>query len=215
MNIYLYGSKRFKVQMTEMLEDANLLDITHEIVKIEMLESTLCEFPNDIYLIDNEKIISKNIITDKLNFLKAKDAIYKEYLEKIGIDDMCFNSNNALLNFIINKIDNEHNTSPVSFENNCDIKEIKEVNMNDITDINEIIEDDLLIALGEEIPVTTPTDILNDSLNTEENHDNNELMKEINDGLSLNSDNINDVVELIKRLSNNKTLELSIKLKDS
>lgn len=188
------------------MKNSNLQDITKEIEDVALLESTISDNPNDIYLIDSEKIISKNIINEKINFFKPKDSIYKETLLEYGIDDMCFNSNEALVNYIINKIDNFDNSEIVISNVNSSIGTNKEVDMSDITKIEEINESDLLCALGTSIDIEAPT-LLSDNIVSNSDIDENKI--------ELSSENIDEVSELLKQLLNNKTLELSIKIKDS
>jgi hypothetical protein len=202
LKIYIFGSKSFKKEMLSLMEKSNLLDITNEIDNIELLEETIKKHPKDIYLIDSDKIISKNIITDKLK-LKSKDTIYKQTLEKFGIDDMCFNSNEALLNYIIDKIDRQD-----IITNSDDEICIEERNMNDITQIDDIPENELLIALNQ----SDANDI--STVNNNNNHDIITDKVLSNDKIEITNDNLHDVSELLKQLLNNKTVELSIKIKD-
>lgn len=208
MNIYIYGSSKFKKQMNTLMKKSNLHEITQDIKNINILEETISNKPNDIYLIDSEKIISKNIITDKINFLKPKDSIYKETLMQYGIDDMCFNSNEALLNYIIDKIDKQDSSN---VNNNISSKS-EEVNMADITQIEHIDENDLLNALEAKINNISINDEVND---TSVSIDNANTENTSENKIELNSQNIDEVSELLKQLLNNKTLELSIKIKDS
>ena len=109
MSINIFGGKKFKNDMNLLMKNSNLSEITNVIKNVDNLKEIINEFPNDIFLIDSDKIIQKNIITTKLDFLNSKDSISKEILENHGIDDMCFNSNEALINYIIHKIDQGEN----------------------------------------------------------------------------------------------------------
>ena len=207
MKIYIYGSKSFKKHMNSILIKANLDDRVLEINDVNILEQTVQEDKLSIYLIDSDKIINKTIITEKLNFLKPKDSIYKCILMKAGIEDICFNSDESLIEYIEKKILNNKNTV-----NENDIIQ-KEKDMSEITQIDEIFEDDLLNALDTQITeVAIPTvekteEIITNNDTTAPSKDTNELV--------INSSNIDDVTSLIKELLNNKTLELSIKIKAS
>lgn len=99
MNIYIYGSSGFKKQMQNALGLSHVKirldaqDSITEIDKLEDLKSTIALNPNDIYLIDQEKIIDDNGgIGSKIGFLKPKDAIEKSYLQSNGINDLQFKS---------------------------------------------------------------------------------------------------------------------------
>ena len=206
LNINIYGSKKFVQQMTSLLSQANLKDISVEVKDVDKLEELISNNPNDIFLIDSEKIISKNIIRDKINFLKPKDSIYKETLIEFGIDDMCFNSDEALLNYIIDKIDKYD--SPDTNNSMLNEKQ-EEINMDDITQIEQINENDLITALDAKIENIDTNKILEESISADAIEE-----KPLENKIELSSENIDDVSELLKQLLNNKTLELSIKIKD-
>jgi len=213
LNIYIYGGNTFKKHMKKILSNANIDNNIQEINDLKILEKTIKDDKLSIYLIDSDKIINKNIITDKLNFLKSKDAIYKHILEEAGIDDMCFNSDDALIEYIKDKIHNSKN----NIVDTNDIENIKvqkeERNMAEITQIDEIFEDDLLSALDTE--VTTSSTIKEPISENIEEKSNKKDDISISEELKINSNNIDDVTALIKELLNNKTLELSIKIKAS
>ena len=213
MNIYIYGGNTFKKHMKKILSNANIDNNIQEINDLKILEKTIKDDKLSIYLIDNDKIINKNIIIDKLNFLKSKDAIYKHVLEEAGIDDMCFNSDEALIEYIKDKIQNSKN----NIIDTNDIENIKvqkeEKDMAEITQIDEIFEDDLLSALDTE---ATSSSIVKEDVNEDiEEKLNKEDDISLSEELKINSNNIDDVTALIKELLNNKTLELSIKIKAS
>jgi hypothetical protein len=201
--------------MKILLLKANLPKEIHEINDVTLLEKTIKEEPLSIYLIDSDKIINKNIITDKLNFLKPKDAIYKHILQEAGIDDMCFNSDEALIEYIKDKIKNESNSieDEEILEDEINNKE-EERDMADITQIDEIFEEDLLSALDVDISDISSS---NETQNIEEEDNIDKITTEIENTneLKIDSSNIDDVTALIKELLNNKTLELSIKIKAS
>ena len=210
MKIYVYGSKSFKKHMNNILLKVNLSDIVHEINDVNILEETVKNDKLSIYLIDSDKIINKNIITEKLNFLKPKDAIYKCVLMKAGIEDVCFNTDDALLEYIKEKI-----TISKDIKDEDDIRQ-KERDMSEITQIDEIFEDDLLMALDTQKSETfekVEEEQINES-NSKEDIVNENNLSDHNE-LVINSTNIDDVTLLIKELLNNKTLELSIKIKAS
>ena len=126
---------------------------------------------------------------------------------------MCFNSNEALISYIINKIDNENDICDTSInDNNDEFEKIGENNMNEITDIEDIFEEDLLNALDEN-EVNISTTIVENKVEDEVII--NDDLKTNGDNLKINFDNVDDISELIKQLLNNKTLELSIKIKDN
>ena len=215
MNIYIYGGNTFKKHMKKILSNANIDNNIQDINDLKVLEKTIKDDKLSIYLIDSDKIINKNIITDKLNFLKSKDAIYKHILEEAGIDDMCFNSDDALIEYIKDKIKNSKNN--IIEENDNQNKYVKvqkeEKDMAEITQIDDIFEDDLLSALDTE--VTTSSKSTEQIIDNIEEKSNKKEDISTSEELKINSNNIDDVTALIKELLNNKTLELSIKIKAS
>jgi len=215
LNIYIYGSTKFKKSMFEVLEQANLNEISFDLESIDDLEDSINNNPNDIYLIDSDKIIKRNIITDKLNFLKPQGSVYKEYLDEVGIDDMCFNSNEALINYIIDKIDNTDSVETNEDIVNDDIKNtIEERNMSDIIKIDDIYESEIIDALGVDINDIDTIDVADTNI-IEEKQETSDIKNEVKENkVQIDTSNVNDVMSLIQQLLNNKTLELSIKIRD-
>jgi len=201
--------------MFEVLEQANLNEISFDLESIDDLEDSINNNPNDIYLIDSDKIIKRNIITDKLNFLKPQGSVYKEYLDEVGIDDMCFNSNEALINYIIDKIDNTDSVETNEDIVNDDIKNtIEERNMSDIIKIDDIYESEIIDALGVDINDIDTIDVADTNI-IEEKQETSDIKNEVKENkVQIDTSNVNDVMSLIQQLLNNKTLELSIKIRD-
>lgn len=114
MNIYIYGSSSFKKQMHSALDHANVkfrLDshgIIEDITSLEVLKMTIQENPDDIYLIDQEKIIDSGSLKAKIGFLKPKDAIEKSFLEDNGIGDIVVDNINEIGRHIVKKLDKLH-----------------------------------------------------------------------------------------------------------
>lgn len=85
MNIYIYGSIGFRKQMHDALGHANVkfrLDESgkiEDIDSLEVLKKTIQEKPDDIYLIDQEKIIDAKTLSSKIGFLRPKDGIEKVF----------------------------------------------------------------------------------------------------------------------------------------
>ncbi|PUE64317.1 hypothetical protein [Arcobacter caeni] len=109
MKIYIYGNQSFKKEIHETLEHSNIkfkLDnntVIEEISTLEKLKRTIENNPNDIYLIDDEKIIKKNSLNKKIKFLTPKDGIEEEYLLDSGIADLTIDSLKELPKYIIRK----------------------------------------------------------------------------------------------------------------
>lgn len=111
MTIYIYGSDSFKNEINDVLRHSNIkfrLDDKGEIKELNTLnelKNAIEENPNNIYLIDDSKIIKKNILTDKIKFLKPKDGIEQEYLLDHGIGDVSVDSIEELSKHIIRRLD--------------------------------------------------------------------------------------------------------------
>jgi len=111
LTIYIYGSESFKSEINAVLRHSNIkfrLDDKGEVKELKTLEelkAAIEENPNNIYLIDDSKIIKKNILTDKIKFLKPKDGIDQEYLLDHGIGDVSVDSIDELSKHIIRRLD--------------------------------------------------------------------------------------------------------------
>ncbi|WP_320035193.1 hypothetical protein [Halarcobacter sp.] len=111
MIIYIYGSDDFKKDIHELLEHSNIkfrLGDNGEVIDLDTLEdlkNAIQDNPNNIYLIDDSKIIKKNSLNNKIKLFKPKDGIEQEYLLDHGIGDMSVDSMEELSNHIKNKLD--------------------------------------------------------------------------------------------------------------
>ncbi len=111
MNIYIYGDMDFKKEINNLLEHANIkfrLDDNSSIIELNSLEDlkdAIEDNPENIYLIDDSKIIKKKSLNSKFKFLKPKDGIEQEYLLDHGIGDMSVDSLEELSSHIIRKLE--------------------------------------------------------------------------------------------------------------
>jgi len=109
--IYIYGSESFKKEINDLLVHSNIrlrLDDHSEIIDLNTLEelkNAIEDNPNNIYLIDDTKIIKKNSLNKKIKFLKPKDGIEQEYLLDHGIGDISVDSIEELSKHLIRKIE--------------------------------------------------------------------------------------------------------------
>lgn len=122
MLIYIYGSESFRKDIHAVLNHSNIkfkLDKHGEIkdlMTLKELKDAIEENPNNIYLIDDKKIIKKNSLNQKIKFLQAKDAIEQEYLLDNGIGDISVDSIDELANHIRKKLEtmiNEEESSEI------------------------------------------------------------------------------------------------------
>jgi len=104
--IYIYGKKKFKKDIKSILSKKNITHDIQEITSLDKLKDFIKKNPLDIFLIDNDKIIEKNIL-HKIKFFKPKDAIEKEFLEKYGVGDICFNSMNGFVHYLLTRINSD------------------------------------------------------------------------------------------------------------
>ena len=113
MNIYIYGNQSFKKDIHLTLDHANIkfkLDsnsIIKDIDSLSELKDTIKQNPNDIYLIDDEKIIKKNALNQKIKFLAPKDGIEQEFLLDNNIADLSVDSLAEIPKYILKKYEQE------------------------------------------------------------------------------------------------------------
>lgn len=111
MNIYIYGNSKFNKEIHELLEHANTkfrLGDSGSIIELKTLpalKNAIEKNPEDMYLIDDSKIIKKNSLNSKFKFLTPKNGIEQEYLLDHGIGDMSVDSLEELAKHIILKLD--------------------------------------------------------------------------------------------------------------
>ena len=143
MNIYIYGSNSFQKEISKVLAISSIQDKLDEISEVHEdigniirvngvneLKKFIIQYPKSIFLIDKEKIIQDNILTQKLTFLNPKDGIKESFLEeneisiKVELDDVA-----GIAQYILSKLET--------------------YNINEITQINEMRELDVVLALQE------------------------------------------------------------------
>jgi hypothetical protein len=301
LHIYIYGEKSFKKTIHDALEHGNVkfhLDengTIQEINSLEALKLTIENEPDNIYLIDHEKIIDKKSLNSKIKFLTPKDGIEKEFLDQHGIEDIAIDDIKDLPKYIIKKLDALHLTDTFDEEDDEDIDNItkQEDDMASISDdeINAIsgilddienIEEEEDFDLGDDLKDLLTSDDAQDDIqddtqdddidevmnidiedspieNVEEhsieeniseimdidiqnNDQGSQIMEEISELDNLNEDdmlaalsgvdssttstkeksepinidasNVNDLSTLLTQLLNNKTLEITVKIKD-
>lgn len=120
MNIFIYGNQNFKNEVNKILlnskietilEDVKIEDISN----IDTLKDNIAKNPDDIYLIDEDKIIKKS----RFKFLKQKDGIEEDFLLQYGVNDLSIDSLEEIPNYIIRKYER------ISFKEKDKSEEIK------------------------------------------------------------------------------------------
>jgi hypothetical protein len=218
LNIYIYGANSFKKQISKVLDTVSIkqrLNKTSSINTLnalELLKEAILLNPKDIFLIDHDKIIYNNILTNNIKLLNPKDGIEKDFLEENGIGDISIDDISDISKHIIKKLDFINNK-----ENVLDIEEIEKIDdtrdievdfiaqnnkqptqdkgksMEQLTQLDDISEADMLDALSH-------VDGINVNIKTQT--------------IEVDSSNLDDIATLLEQLKNNKTLEISIKIKD-
>lgn len=129
VTIYIYGSKSFKTTVHEILDHANIKfrlqegDGIKDVSSLAQIKKAIEQNPNDIFLIDDDKIIKKSALHDKIKFLKPKDGIEEEYLKDHGIGDMSVNDIDDLASHVIKRLEQNN-------QDEMDLDEYENINAN-------------------------------------------------------------------------------------
>ncbi|WP_375724837.1 hypothetical protein LXN10_05230 [Arcobacter sp. KX21116] len=110
MNIYIYGNQNFKKDIKDELS-RTLIDyklegkgLIQEVQSLSTLKELIEDNSDDIFLIDDAKIIKENLINSKIKFLKPKDGIEQRYLKEKGIEDFSVDSIHDISRYILKKM---------------------------------------------------------------------------------------------------------------
>ena len=95
MNIYIYGNNHYKKEILKVLSKGSIQDKLSEIAqlndnsgktiivkKLDELKKIISSHNDNIFLIDDKKIISNDIFSKIFKFLDPKDGINRKYLEQ-------------------------------------------------------------------------------------------------------------------------------------
>lgn len=209
MNVYIYGNSGFKKEIHETLEHANIkfkLDadsVIKDINSLEELKNIIQHNPNDIYLIDDEKIIKKDGLTKKLKFLTPKDGIEEEFLLDNGIADLSVDSLKEIPKYIIQKHEQQKTYVTEDIQNsianivddayskeennNIDMQINEEKNEKDDIDFSDSFELDAELASLLERDESSDVEIIEEEPSLE---------LEVEDEFDLNDDNLMSEKEL-------------------
>lgn len=175
MNIYIYGDNAFKTEVENIINHSNLRLYLDEESKIEEIDSAeaikllIEQEPENIYLIDNDKILKPNSLNSKIKFLKPKGAIEQDFLEEHGVLDSKFDSIEDLVKDLKEQFQEnapkeqkseEEDYSPqyeeeeeeYSFNNSIDYGEIEGLAIDEDfeEDLDEILQKDDIIEENED-----------------------------------------------------------------
>ncbi|MGA1932969.1 hypothetical protein ACH5BF_09665 [Arcobacter sp. YIC-464] len=209
MNVYIYGNSGFKKEIHETLEHANIkfkLDadsVIKDINSLDELKNIIQHNPNDIYLIDDEKIIKKDGLTKKLKFLTPKDGIEEEFLLDNGIADLSVDSLKEIPKYIIQKHEQQKTYVTEDIQNsianivddayskeennNIDMQINEEKNEKDDIDFSDSFELDAELASLLERDESSDVEIIEEEPSLE---------LEVEDEFDLNDDNLMSEKEL-------------------
>ena len=150
MNIYIYGTASFKKEIHKILIDSNIKlkmganNLIKEIESLSALKEIIAQNPNEIFLIDDSKIIKKNSFSRKIKFLTPKDAIEEEFLLNSGIADLSVDSLEEIPKYILKKYEQKQEKIEENNTNSTEKDEILEQNIeeNSLKTINKVILDE-------------------------------------------------------------------------
>ena len=199
MNINIYGSKKIKKEIHQTLEHVNIRfklgdnTLINDIANLKELKEIIKNNPNDIYLIDDTKIIKKNSLNKKLKFLAPKDGIDEEILLDSGIADLSIDSVNEIPRYILKKYEE------------IKLNEPKEVQIN-----NDFEENEQKIELDDELSLLLVKEDISES-KIEENHEENSLEDAFGIPQDVNLDSLENLIGSI----NNEEDDLKTKEVDN
>lgn len=107
MNIYIYGTEKFKTNVRYTLTKANLGINIENINTLFKLKNTIENNPNEIFILDETKIIETKGLGKYFRFFAPKDGVQREFIEKYGIGDVCFNSLSGMIGYIKSRIEQD------------------------------------------------------------------------------------------------------------
>lgn len=203
MNIYIYGNNDFVRNVKIILEKSKTedkIDNNSNIILINALDDlkkAIQTNPDDIYLIDEDRIIKKNSINSKIKFLTPKDSIEEDFLLNNGIADIALESLEEVPKYIEDKIE-ENNLKKTeniqesiidivdnAYKEDSEENNTEKENLKNNEETKDVFEDEDLGSLlvkdntpTEEIDISSE---LNSKIkNIEDNTNNEELNAKIN-----------------------------------
>lgn len=104
MNIFIYGNQSFTKDIQKILKNSKKIQALDDIQisqisDVNTLKDHIITNANDVYLIDDEKIIKKS----RFKLLKSKDGIEEEFLSEFKLDDLAIETLEELPDYIVKK----------------------------------------------------------------------------------------------------------------
>ncbi len=203
MLIYIYGNESFRKDIHAVLNRSNIklkLD-EHAKIKdlktIKELKDAIEDNPNNIYLIDDEKIIKKNSLNQKIKFLQAKDSIEQEYLLDNGIGDVSVDSIEELASHIKKRLE--------TLINEKESNEIQESIVEMVEDAYEEDEQSEYFQLDEELSQLLSSNNAKENKEQDLDNQNNPEEFKLDDAVS--------IIDEIDQIDENKEDDISLLLK--
>ncbi len=196
MNIYIYGSQNFKKDIHDELSRSNIdyklgdNGLIQDVNSIDALKELIEDSPDDVFLIDDGKIIKENLINSKIKFLKPKDGIEQKYLKDMGIDDFSVDSIQDISKHILKKM------RDLGLDDDEDFDDRNEIENS----ISDIVKD--AYSLEDE-----------NSLDSEEYEDNYVLSDDLKNLLASDKEE-KELIKLDKINSKDNSMEESKKMED-
>ena len=215
MNIYIYGDDAFKSEVDSIINHSNLrlyLDEDSHIEEIDSVEAIkllIEQEPENIYLIDNDKILNPNSLNSKISFLKPKGAIEQSFLEEHGVLDSKFDSIEDLIKdlkdkFQENSSEGKNTQEEELYEEDDEAYEEEEYTFNNSIDYGEI---EGLAKDTDDFEEDIEENIQKDDI-IEENEQSNQLQEYF---MTENIDNIDNISEeaMLNALNNMDDIDIS------
>jgi hypothetical protein len=184
LNIYIYGSQNFKKdikdELTRSLIDYKLGEngLIQDVQSLSTLKELIEDNSDDVFLIDDAKIIKENLINSKIKFLKPKDGIEQEYLKQKGIEDFSADSISDVSKYILKKmkdlgIEDYEYTEHAQIQDSITniVNDAYENNEDDEDNIDDTYElsDDLKELLAQDVEIPSETNEYEKIINKDEN----------------------------------------------
>jgi len=206
---------------------------------VDKLKEEILADPTNIYLIDHNAIIVKNFFTTKIKILNVKEGIEEEFLRENGVGDMSVDNLDDIPQHILKRLeslglidDDDLDTPEEEFldedkdEQDAILKELEDMEQGLIEEVFEEKQDEIIVdkeeiaednSMGDLMEELTRLDDIDevDLLDALSGVDGIDITSAENGGktIEVESSQMDSVAALLEQLMNNKTLEISIKVK--
>ncbi len=111
LDIFIYGKDAFAKDVNSVLVKSNVKYKIDAMARVERIASSqelkdkIARSPDDIYLIEESKIIKKGVFNKTLGLFSSKDGIEEEFLKRYDIAKLDVSSYKELASYINNKLE--------------------------------------------------------------------------------------------------------------